>query len=122
MYLGTSLIVIATLHTGFQVGVNVHSLAYVLMLVVILSGFYGVYIYARVPREMTDNLGEETQSSLLLKIADLDKQARQLALELPDSINQAVLSAAQETRIGGSWRRQLSGTDPGCATAAAVDR
>ena len=103
-------------------GLNVHSLAYLLMVIVILSGFYGVYVYLRVPREMTDNLGEETQSSLLLKIADLDKQARQLALGLPDSINRAVLSAAQETRIGGSWRRQLSGTDPDCATAAAVDK
>lgn len=122
VYLGASLLVIATLHTGFQMGLNVHSLAYLLMVIVILSGFYGVYVYWRVPREMTDNLGEETQSSLLLKIADLDKQARQLALGLPDSINRAVLSAAQETRIGGSWRRQLSGTDPACATAAAVDK
>ena len=26
------------------------------------------------------------------------------------------------TRIGGSWLRQLSGTDPDCATAAAVDK
>ena len=122
VYLGTTLLVIATLHAGFQVGLNVHTLAYALMTIVILSGFYGVYVYWRIPREMTDNLGEETQGSLLLKIADLDKQARQLALGLPDGINRTVLSAAQETRIGGSWRRQLAGTDPGCATAAAVDK
>jgi hypothetical protein len=76
----------------------------------------------RVPRRLTDNLGDETRSSLLLKIADLDKQAREIALGLPDVINQLVLTAAQETRIGGSWRRQLSGTDPDCATAAAVDK
>jgi hypothetical protein len=121
VYLGSSLIVIATLHAAFQFGLNVHTLAYVLMLIVIFSGFYGVYAYLRFPREMTDNLGDETQSSLLLKIADLDKQARQVALELPDSFNQAVMAAAQQTRIGGSWRRQLSGNDPNCATAAAAD-
>ena len=49
VYLGVSLIVIATLHTGFQVGLNVHTLAYLLMLFVILSGFYGVYVYLARP-------------------------------------------------------------------------
>ena len=38
VYLGLSLIVIGTLHTGFQLGWNVHSAAYVLMMFVILSG------------------------------------------------------------------------------------
>jgi hypothetical protein len=122
VYLGTTLLVIATLHAAFQVGVNVHTLAYLLMLFVIFSGFYGVWVYMRVPRRLTDNLGDETRSSLLLKIADLDKQAREIALGLPDNINQLVLAAAQQTRIGGSWRRQLSGTDPDCATTAAVDK
>jgi len=122
VYLGTTLIVIATLHAAFQVGLNVHTLAYLLMLIVIFSGFYGVYMYLRVPRRLTDNLGDETRASLLLKIADLDKQAREIALGLPDNVNQLVLAAAQNTRVGGSWRRQLSGTDPDCATAAAVDQ
>jgi len=120
VYLGATLIVIATLHAAFQVGLNVHTLAYLLMLFVIFSGFYGVYVYLEIPRQVTDNLGAETRSSLLLRIGDLDKQARELALGLPDAINQAVLSAAQNTRIGGSWRRQLAGNDPRCATAAAV--
>lgn len=122
VYLGATLIVIATLHAAFQVGWNVHTLAYALTLFVVLSGFYGVYVYLAVPRRLTDNLGDETRNSLLLKIADLDKQARELALGLPDAFNRLVLAAAQETRIGGGWLRQLSGTDPDCATAAAVDR
>ena len=46
VYLGLSLIVVATLHTGFQLGWNIHTLAYVLMLVVILSGLFGVCAYA----------------------------------------------------------------------------
>ncbi len=122
VYLGATLIVIATLHAAFQVGWNVHTLAYVLMLVVVLSGFYGVYEYMHVPRRLTDNMGDETRSSLLLLIADLDKQARELALGLPDGVNRLVLAAAQGTRIGGSWARQLSGTDRHCPTAAAVDK
>ena len=39
----------ATLHAAFQVGWNVHTLAYVLMLLVIASGIYGVVNYARLP-------------------------------------------------------------------------
>ena len=121
VYLGASLIVVVTLHAAFQVGWNVHTLAYVLMLVVILSGFYGIYTYVRNPRAMTENLGEDTLDSLLLKIADLDKQARALALGLPDVANQLVLASSQRTRIGGSWLRQLSGRDPDCPTTAAVN-
>ena len=59
-YLGTTLIVIVTLHAAFKLGWNVHTLAYVLMLVVIFSGFYGVYAYLRYPRVMTDNLADDT--------------------------------------------------------------
>jgi hypothetical protein len=65
-------------------------------------------------------MGDESLDSLLLKIADLDKQARQIALGLPDNVNKLVLAAATETRIGGSWRRQWTGRDPDCPTAAAV--
>ena len=49
VYLGVVLVVVATLHASFQAGWNVHTLAYVLMLFVVLSGIYGVIMYARVP-------------------------------------------------------------------------
>jgi predicted Zn-dependent protease len=57
---------------------------------------------------------------LLIKIADLDRQARRLSLSLPDNISKLVLSSAQGTSIGGSWWRQLRGTAPECPTDAAV--
>jgi hypothetical protein len=120
VYLGVSLLVIATLHAGFEVGWNVHTLAYGLMVAVILSGFYGVYAYLRYPRGITNVLGDDTQESLLLKIADLDRQMRAIALSLPDAVNRLVLAAAQETRIGGGFRAQLAGRDRQCPTAAAV--
>ena len=120
VYLGVALVVIATLHAGFEVGWNVHTLAYVLMLAVVLSGFYGVYVYLRYPSGITDVLGEDTQDSLLLKIADLDRQMRALALSLPDAVNKLVLAAAQGTRIGGGFAAQLAGRDRQCPTATAV--
>jgi hypothetical protein len=120
VYLGTALLVVATLHTAFEVGWNVHTLAFALMVAVILSGFYGVYAYLRLPTAITEALGDDTQESLLLKLADFDRQMRSLALPLPDAVNKLVLAAAQGTRIGGGFRAQLSGRDRQCPTAAAV--
>lgn len=121
VYLGASLLVIVTLHTGFEVGWNVHTLAYGLMVLVILSGFNGIYAYARYPKLITAVMGEETLDGLLLKIASLDAEARKAAMTLPDEISQAVLKAAEETRIGGGVLAQLRGDDPHCPTTRALD-
>ncbi len=120
IYLGASLIVIATLHTGFQVGWNVHTLAYVLMLGVIASGFYGVYAYLRIPGLMTANRAEDTFDSLVLKIADIDREAQRLAMRMPDTINHAVQDSIKNTRIGGGLMAQLSGKVRGCPTDRAA--
>lgn len=120
VYLGLALVVVATLHSGFELGWNVHSLSYVLMLGVVASGLYGVVAYLRYPGMLTEAMGEDTLDTLLIKIADLDNEARRMALQLPDEINRLVLAAAQETRIGGGLLRQLSGRQPGCPTTLAV--
>jgi hypothetical protein len=120
VYLGVALIVVATLHTGFELGWNVHTLAYVLMILVIASGMYGVFIYLRVPREMTVNAGEDTQGSMLLHIADIDKEMREKALSLPDKLFAVIDKSISGTRLGGSFGRVISGRDRACPTSAAV--
>lgn len=122
VYLGTALILLATLHTGFQFGWNVHTLAYGLMMAVIFSGFYGLYAYLRFPRMLTENMGEDNLESILLKIADLDELARVAALPLPDEINRIVRRVSQETRIGGSVLQQLSGRQKDCPNSMAVKK
>lgn len=115
VYLGVSLIIIATLHCGFEFGWNIHTLAYVLMMLVIVSGFYGIYAYLRYPEYMTGNLAGETLETMLLKVADLERKCKKLALDLPDEVNallmNAIDSAAQKTALSGSFRRQLAGVD-----------
>jgi hypothetical protein len=120
VYLGTALVVIVTLHTGFELGWNVHTLAYVLMLAVVASGFYGVFAYLRVPAEMTDNLGADSLAAIMLRIADLDREMRDKAMSLPDPLVRLVGRSVDESRLGGSLGRVMTGRDPGCATAAAV--
>ena len=122
VYLGTALVVVVTLHTGFELGLNVHTLAYVLMLAVVGTGLYGVVLYLRVPRAMTENLGAETLDGLLLKVADLDREMRAKALSLPDALFALVDRSVAGTRLGGSFGRLLSGRDAACPTAAAIAR
>lgn len=121
VYLGLALVVVAVLHTGFQGGVNVHTLAFALMLIVIASGMYGVYAYARYPAICAQVMGEETLDTIFLKAPDLDLEARRIAMRLPDDINRAVLEASQQTRIGGGVLTQLRGVDPSCPTTAAAE-
>ena len=120
VYLGTALVVVVTLHTGFELGLNVHTLAYVLMLAVVLTGLYGVVSYLRVPRAMTENLGEDTLEGLIVEVSDLDREMRAKALSLPDKRFALVDRSISGTRLGGSFLRLLSGRDPSCPTAAAV--
>ena len=120
VYLGLGLIVIATLHTGFQFAWNVHLLAYALMIVVIVSGTFGLFAYVRYPTLMTDNRGGLTLGEIMAGIAELDQQCREVGMRLGDELNAAVLRAAEETRVGGGMWRQLSGADPGCPTTQAL--
>jgi hypothetical protein len=119
VYLGLSLVTIATLHTGFQFGWNLHTLAYGLMLVVIASGAFGIYAYVRYPRLMTENRRGITNNEIYTEIGELDRECRQVASAMPDEIASLVLVSCNETRIGGSIFRQLSGQDPTCGTARA---
>jgi hypothetical protein len=120
VYLGLSLLVIATLHTGFHFGWNIHTLAYVLMCLVIASGAFGVFSYVRYPRVMTENRRGATMPQMLSRIATLNDQLRTAALSVDDRTAALVECAVATTSIGGSFWRQLSGHYPNCATAAAL--
>jgi hypothetical protein len=120
VYLGLALLVIATLHTGFHFGWNIHTLAYGLMCLVIASGLFGVFCYVRYPQRMTDNRHGLTMRQMLARIAGLDDELRQAALGVDDATAAVVQRAVATTAIGGSLRRQLSGRYPDCATAAAL--
>jgi hypothetical protein len=122
VYLGGSLVVLATLHSGFKFGWNVHTVGYVLMMVVIASGFFGVYTYLRYPRLMTENRRGVTLDAMLTQIAEVDRECREVGMPLGDDINRALLEASQNTLVGGGLIRQLSGNDPKCPTEATLTR
>ena len=113
VYLGLSLIVIATLHTGFQFGGNVHTLAYVLMMLVIVSGIYGVSAYAFLPAQLSDNRSEMTGAQMIDAVASIDKQIQISAQPLSDEDSQVVLDSLGEDPFGGGPFRRIAGRPPG---------
>ena len=122
VYLGTALLFLVPLHSAFEFGLNLHTLAYALMCVVVFSGFLGVAFYALVPISMTRNRNNITLDAMLARIAEIDAECRLAAEGLPDYYASAVVTSIDETYIGGTIRSQLSGQDKNCGTTRALKR
>ena len=120
VYLGLSLIVIGTWHTGFQLGWNVHTLAWALMMLVILSGLYGVIVYATLPAALSNNRNEMTQMQMLEAIRAFDRQLHSAAQPLMPQDTAPVLAALDEDPFAGGIVARLSGRYANCATGAAL--
>lgn len=119
VYLGLSLIVVATLHTGFQFGWNVHTLAYALMMIVILSGMVGIFFYATLPVALSSNREEMTQPQMLDALRSIDRQLHDAAQPLDHHLAALVRQSLDQDPFGGGLMRRLSGRHPHCATRAA---
>lgn len=120
VYLGLALIVVGTLHTGFQIGWNVHTLAYVLMLLVIATGIYGVVVYATLPASLSANRKEMTRAQMLDALTAIDRQLESAAQPLARAESDLVIAAlGQDVFYGGALAR-LTGSYPGCKTAQAL--
>jgi hypothetical protein len=119
VYLGLSLVVIATLHTGFQFGWNVHTLAYVLMMLVILSGVYGISVYATLPKRLGDSSAEFTRPQMLAAVDKLDRQIQLAAQPLAVEETRILQRSLEDDPCRGGLFARLSGNYPRCRTARA---
>ena len=112
VYLGLLLIVVGTFHTGFQLGYNVHTLAWVLMMLVIVSGIYGITAYSTLPEKLSANRGEMTREQMVASLGGIDRQletaAQPLAREDADMVIAALehdpFRAGVFARLGGRQR------------------
>ncbi|HYE28962.1 MAG TPA: hypothetical protein VEA61_12125 [Allosphingosinicella sp.] len=120
VYLGLSLIVVATLHTGFQFGWNVHTLAYALMMVVIVSGLYGIAVYSALPPQLGASRTEMTRPQMIDAVLKLDRQLQTAAQPLGHEDARIVRLALDDDPFGGGLYRRLSGRWPRCRTARAL--
>lgn len=112
VYLGLAALLIATLHSGMHFGRNVHTVAYVLMCIVTLSGIWGVYAYVSLPGAMIQQRGNLRRSEFLRQIGELDGRALELAEGISPQVTQLFAEGARRTDLGGgNLLKQLRGRD-----------
>jgi len=111
VYLGIALIIIVLLHSGFQFGFNVHTLALALMVLVIASGLYGVVIYIRNPERISANRDGANRSELFDQLDDIDRRSRRVAETLPEEFQELVSTGISRTLLGGTVWARLRGKD-----------
>ncbi len=119
IYLGLALSVVATLHTGFQIGWNIHSLAYVLTMATIASGVWGLGFYLRYPGEMTKALNQRSPEQIVAEIDALDKDAGKLLKNIQGNVRN-VVEASLNQGIFNQASQRRKGTVNNCATAQAA--
>ena len=120
VYLGLALIVVATLHAGFQFGLNVHTFAYLLMMLIILSGVYGIAVYSMLPQGLSDSRSEMTGPQMIAALGGLDKQLQISAQPLSDEDGAVVVGSLGEDPFGGGAWRRISGRYPRCGNLQAL--
>lgn len=111
VYLGVALLFIATLHTGFQFGWNIHTLAYALMCLAILSGIYGAWAYLTLPGKKRNNLEGRSVEECFHDIEELNKLIRASSVNLNAETSSLLSSAIDRTELGGSFWQQISAQD-----------
>jgi multisubunit Na+/H+ antiporter MnhB subunit len=110
-YMGLCVLLVASLHCGFQFGANVHTLAFALLFLVVISGSWGVYAYLRYPALMARERGEESREELLARVAELDRLALSIGASAAPPVRDLIADAIHRARLGGGWWAQLCGRD-----------
>lgn len=111
VYLGTSVIIIGTLHSAGQLGWNIHTLAYVLMCSVVISGFMGIYYYIAIPDKSLLNRGGRSREAMFEELHELDAEGRSAAELCSSDITISAITAIERTSIGGGVAAQLLRSD-----------
>ena len=124
VYLGLSLIVIGTLHTGFQLGWNVHTLAWSLMMIVIISGIVGIYFYATLPDNLSSNRadadGAVTEKMMIEQLRSLDRQLHDAGQPLDPSQAALVQASLEQDPFAANFFQRITNSYAGCETRAAI--
>lgn len=124
VWLGIFCAFVGTIHSGFYFGWNVHTLAWALMLIVIGSGLFGIYLYAALPRSLSRNRYDEegaiTEKQMIESLRSLDRQINDAAQPLDSQSAQIVDKSLEDDPFAGTIINRLTGRYPRCATNRAL--
>jgi hypothetical protein len=119
VYLGLLTLLIIPMHAGFRFGGNVHTLAYILLVVVVLSGIVGLRIYLTVPVILTLHERGMLPETLEAEINQILKEMKQLAADKPgifQHLYEEEVRQCRELKSQG-WRILFTPVDPNAILA-----
>ena len=121
VYIGTMTLLLVPLHAGFKFGFDIHTLAYVLLAMVVVSGIVGAALYLLLPRrfesfgeELTYSMGQNTDEELRKIIRQMRALAVDKSQEFADACQTEIEYGMPKRHVGWGllWRKS--------ATAATV--
>lgn len=86
IWIGLSLIYVVLLHCGFELGFNVHTVAYALMVGTIISGIVGVINYRTLPYKTKSNRGGLSVKQLIENFESISKDIDRKSSSAPKGI------------------------------------
>jgi hypothetical protein len=104
VYLGLLTLLVIPLHAGFRFGWDVHTLAFVLLVIVVLSGAAGVLLYQITPSRLTRLEARQQADKIDPELARLLADMRALVKDKSD-----VLVRIYKAELAASQRRAPSG-------------
>jgi hypothetical protein len=123
VYLGLLTLLIIPMHAGFRFGWDVHTLAFALLAVVVLSGIVGVRIYLVMPQKLTAYesamLPDKVEAEITRVLRDM-KTLTQGKSALFDRLYQEEYRRCREIKSQG-WRLLLSRPDRATALNKRTD-
>jgi len=120
IYLGIALLFIASFHSAFQLGLNIHSLAYVLLLAVVFSGLWGLWAYLTLPERTSKIRNGISRDACMANLSELDQNIISTAQQCKIDVANTCESAVLKTVIGGRAFDILRGIDRSKAELAAI--
>jgi len=83
VWLGLSLIIVVPFHSGFHFGANVHTLTYVVMLLVVISGIFGAIFYRIFPYSLNTQRGGDKLDKTFEQVSSIDEDIEKILIAHP---------------------------------------
>jgi len=111
VYLGLLTLLLIPMHAGFRFGWDVHTLAFVLLLVVILSGVVGLFFYRNIPARLTRYEAGQQADKIDPEMGRLLSDMRALVKDKSDALVQIYKAevATLQHRAPKGWSLLLKG-------------
>jgi len=117
VYIGTMTLLLVPLHAGFKFGFDIHTLAYVLLVMVVGSGIVGAALYLLLPRrfepfgeELTYTMGHGTDEELRKIIRQMRALAIDKSQEFADACQTEIEYGIPKRHVGWGlvWRKSAT--------------